>query len=152
MSMKTYVLCKKSGLLHYSGILKSFVDTTNLRTMLQQTLMIWLEYSSLNFNLRVLILPMIKILSDDEELLGKKKVTLCHNKLHLLIKHGSAQREGFYGTLALALFVKINQLTQKSCKVLLCRALFWIVYFAFLFSTFIWIFFQSVSAVFQIQL
>lgn len=103
--------------------------------------MIWLEYSFLNFNLRLLILPMIKILSDGEELLGKKKVTLCHNKLCLLIKHGSAQREGFYGILALALFVKINQLTQKCCKVPLCSVLFWIVYFAFLFSTFLWIFF-----------
>lgn len=57
---------------------------------------------------------MIKIPSDGEELPGKKKVTLCHNKLYLLIKHGRAQREGFYGILALTLFVKINQLTQKS--------------------------------------
>lgn len=57
---------------------------------------------------------MTKILSDSEGLPGKKKVTLCHNKLCLLIKHGGAQREGLCGILALALFVKINQLTQRS--------------------------------------
>lgn len=75
--------------------------------------MIWLDCSSLSFNLRILILSMIKILSDGEEFPGKKKVTLCHNELCLLIKHDRAQRKVFYGILALALFVKINQLTQK---------------------------------------
>lgn len=49
---------------------------------------------------------MTKILSDSEGLPGKKKVTLCHNKLCLLIKHGGVQREGFYGILALALLSK----------------------------------------------
>lgn len=78
--------------------------------------MLWLDYSSLKFNLQIVILPMIKILSDGEKLPGKKKVTLCHNKLCLLIKHSRAQRQGFYGILALALFVKINQLTQKKLK------------------------------------
>lgn len=76
--------------------------------------MIWLDHSSVNFNLRILILLMIKILSGGADLPRKKKVTLCHNKLCLLIKYGRAQRKGFYGILALARFVKINQLTQKS--------------------------------------
>lgn len=76
--------------------------------------MIWLDHSSLNYNLRILILLTIKILNGGEDLPRKKKVTLCHSKLCLLIKDGRAQKKGFYGILALALFVKINQLTQKS--------------------------------------
>lgn len=49
--------------------------------------MIWLDCSFLSFNFRILILLMIKILSDGEEFFGKKKVILCYNELCLLIKY-----------------------------------------------------------------